>query len=357
MLAGPGGRDPAGDHALLPALNDRRRRPRRGAARAARRTGGPRPPPTTPLLPALNDRRRRRWHSRRTERRIAAGTPPPRPALRPRRVHGRKSPPLLATMPQRDARRTRRPGPRCRPRPTAGGERSPSPTPTALAFGGARNGASQPALRPRVPPFARAAFTGGSRGLWPVAPASRRGHGARLAAIRQVLAPDRDQPVPAPASRRSPVPRSRALWPVAPASRRVAAWPRSGRGWPAAPGNRSRDAHAAAVCDVSRLAAIRQVPPPPCGPPFARVAFTGGSRGCVAAPASRRGHGPPHDRRRRVGRRRAAIRQGLAHAARQPFRRTPPPCRQPIPRGFARVAPCGDAGVAVASWPDAATRQ
>ena len=51
-------------------------------------------------------------------------------------------------------------------------------------------------------------------------------------------------PLTAPASRRSPVSRSRALWPVAPASRR------------------------------SRLAAIRQVPPPSC-PPFARAAFTG----------------------------------------------------------------------------------
>ena len=89
---------------------------------------------------------------------------------------------------------------------------------------------------------------------------------SRLASIRQGL--------PSPA-RRSPVPRSRALWIEAP------------------------DAHTIGPACERSLAAIRQVSPqgaplfPPRGPPFDRVAFTGGSGGCAlpAGPASRRGHG------------------------------------------------------------------
>jgi len=78
--------------------------------------------------------------------------------------------------------------------------------------------------------------------------------------------------IPAPAARRSPVSNSRTFWPVAPASRRSppgryraagrshdrhrlwasAAWPRSGSRTPT---------RSAPPVSVSRLAAIRQVPP------------------------------------------------------------------------------------------------
>jgi len=102
--------------------------------------------------------------------------------------------------------------------------------------------------RPRVPPFARAAFTGGSR-----VPPSRRGH--------------------------------------------VAACPRSGRGWPTSV-NISRPAASRPRQPIAHTIgpACERRPPghDPAGaafvPPFARVAFTGGSRIPVAnGSASRRG--------------------------------------------------------------------
>ena len=110
---------------------------------------------------------------------------------------------------------------------------------------GAAHGSRPAHSRPRVPPFARAAFTGVVACGPGVATWAQP-----LAAIRQVL----PVPPPWPAVRPCRVHgRKSRLWPNGPASRR---------------GRRSR------------LAAIRQVPPfPPRVPPFARVAFTGGSCG------------------------------------------------------------------------------
>jgi hypothetical protein len=203
--------------------------------------------------------------------------------------------------------------------------------------------------RPRVPPFARVAFAGRSGGCAARRPRRRDvGTGRRLWRSPAGCDPA-GAPRPPHAAPRSPVSRSRAevasLSPVAPASRRGHGAMRQlplgrdpagdgRRHTPNGPAPASRRGHGVMVGSVSRLAAIRQVmakpPRPGRNAPASRRGHgdDGGDnrdRACVAVwPRSGRCwpsrlvlDGPPRRRDAGTG---AAIRQVMAHSDTRPQR-------------------------------------
>jgi hypothetical protein len=216
-----------------------------------------------------------------------APVPIPRPAVRPCRVHGPKW--RLASASRRGhgamvvmiATDVRQPPVRD---PAGDGRRRPRVA-TRVPVGRGPQVSRLAAIRQGLPadryPAGRPRRRDVGTGPWPL------GRDPAGAGRHRLLAA-----IPAPASRRSPVPRSRELWPLAPTPRRVRRGPlgRDPAGVADVHGHRQLVAHTVATdgpaCERSRLVAIRQV--------MARDAH--GQRQLVAHTVATDGDHPPPGR-------------------------------------------------------------